>query len=624
MLTRLEFDELVQNLERRYENRPRSLQHSIITWMSLGCAFLALALIVSVAALYFLISLYLTTREDLVALLFFGFFPGYIAWSILRGLLVMTPSPKGVEARQEEYTKLFEMIHEIAGKAGGIHFHKVLISDDFNAAVCQRRLFIIGPRRRFLLLGLPLMDSLAPEELRAVIAHEFHHLSPSHTRAARWIYGVRSRWEMAAEALSRDQAIGARFFQKFVHWVWPQIHARIAILQRQMEYECDAFSSEVTHPITVGNALLRNHFADSRVGEKFWNRIERRSQSDAEPPKSVFHELEQFLKDPVDSGEYARWLEKALKFVEGTSDSHPTLKRRLDAVGASYSPYDLPLLKERASEFYLGLPAVERIRNELNRLWFEAVQCEWSQTYQGCVNLQESISNPQGPQNTRDTKWNTLVLKVAKEGFSTMKPELFSWISEHPDDTEAKYLIGSDLVSSGDVSGVPLLEEVIRYRADLSLDCFGLLEQYYQSQGDIAAAREIRRRSDQFEVEAKTAAAERQIIHPSDVPLPHQLRSEDLDNIRHLLEQHPEIQQAWLFRLKYRTFPDWPHYTMIVKMKLPRFKLVITPPITRIFGNLYQHLIMNGSLLLVDSKTWKRRGTPLPDHLDTLIYEKKK
>src|SRR5436190_1858633 len=58
---------------------------------------------------------------------------------------------------------------------------RVLLTADFNASVQQvPRLGLFGWSRRYLLIGLPLLEVLSREELRVVLAHEFAHLSAEH------------------------------------------------------------------------------------------------------------------------------------------------------------------------------------------------------------------------------------------------------------------------------------------------------------------------------------------------------------------------------------------------------------------------------------------------------------
>ena len=71
----------------------------------------------------------------------------------------------------------------------------MLLTGDFNAAIVQHPRFgIFGGTRNYLMLGLPLMQSLSPAEFQAVVAHEFGHLWGAHGRFGAWIYRLRTGW----------------------------------------------------------------------------------------------------------------------------------------------------------------------------------------------------------------------------------------------------------------------------------------------------------------------------------------------------------------------------------------------------------------------------------------------
>lgn len=53
------------------------------------------------------------------------------------------------------------------------------------------RLGVLGWHVNYLILGLPLMQAVSPEQFRAIVAHELGHLSRNHSRFAGWIYRVR-------------------------------------------------------------------------------------------------------------------------------------------------------------------------------------------------------------------------------------------------------------------------------------------------------------------------------------------------------------------------------------------------------------------------------------------------
>ena len=73
---------------------------------------------------------------------------------------------------------LFAALDGMRQQLKGPRFHHVLLVGDLNAGVIQRpRLGVFGWPSNYLLLGLPLLEALSPQEALAVVAHEYGHLA---------------------------------------------------------------------------------------------------------------------------------------------------------------------------------------------------------------------------------------------------------------------------------------------------------------------------------------------------------------------------------------------------------------------------------------------------------------
>ena len=83
-------------------------------------------------------------------------------------------------------------------------FDEVLVSMDFNAGVREvPRLGVFGWPRTVLEIGLPLSSVLSAEELRAVLAHEFVHLSARHGRSGHRLYRLHRTWGNLIEQMQK-------------------------------------------------------------------------------------------------------------------------------------------------------------------------------------------------------------------------------------------------------------------------------------------------------------------------------------------------------------------------------------------------------------------------------------
>ena len=129
--------------------------------------------------------------------------------------------------------KLFELIDEVCSQVDGPRLHNVLLTEDFNAGIVQTpRLGPFGWQRNHLLIGLPLLQALSPAEFRAVLGHEYGHLSGNHGRFSGWIYRVRQTWTQLLTTLHEQRRHFSFIFEWFLDWYAPFFNAYSFVLAR--------------------------------------------------------------------------------------------------------------------------------------------------------------------------------------------------------------------------------------------------------------------------------------------------------------------------------------------------------------------------------------------------------
>ena len=307
--------------------------------------------------------------------------------AVLRPLWVRIDAPEGFEVHRAGTGRLFTLLDSVSKELRCPRFHHVIMTNDYNAAVFQvPRLGVLGWQRNFLIVGLPLMQSLSPEQFRAVMAHEFAHLSGNHSRFACWIYRVRKSWEQALERLQAQQQFGAFLFLKFFQWYAPYFNACTFVLARSNEYEADACAARLAGVETCARALMNVKIHSRLIDETFWPAVHRLAGREAVPAVGVFAQLGDLLRSGPRPATTIKWLHQSLLVETSTADTHPCLRDRLRAIG--FAPVDGPLesvappppVSASAAEQLLGsaLPACLRA---LEMRWENGVRHQWRERY---------------------------------------------------------------------------------------------------------------------------------------------------------------------------------------------------------------------------------------------------
>ncbi len=225
---------------------------------------------------------------------------------VLRSLFVRFPEPEGMTLERGLAVPLFREIDRLRSTLKVPSFHRVILTDDFNAAVAQvPRLGIFGWQKNYLLLGLPLMLSLSQDQFRAVLAHEMGHVSGAQGRFDVWVYRINQTWFQMLHAFEQEDHNGGAVFETFFEWYAPYFWANSFSLLRAGEYEADKVGARAVGAKTMADALV--------TCELTMYRMMHRGAVEARDPQ--------------------RWLNDAASRPDTWDDEHPSLANRLRALG---------------------------------------------------------------------------------------------------------------------------------------------------------------------------------------------------------------------------------------------------------------------------------------------------
>lgn len=149
----------------------------------IGMITATVALIGGLGALAYLspVLLILLVKKKLIFILI------SMLWVMMRSLWVKLEAPKGYEMTSARFPELFKELDSLSAELDSLKIHTVLLTPEMNAAVVQTpRLGVLGWQKNTLFLGLELMLSLTPNQVRGVVAHELGHLSGNHSKFSGW------------------------------------------------------------------------------------------------------------------------------------------------------------------------------------------------------------------------------------------------------------------------------------------------------------------------------------------------------------------------------------------------------------------------------------------------------
>ncbi|MBN3939575.1 MAG: M48 family metalloprotease [Nostoc sp. NMS9] len=568
------FDRLIQKLEVFANKQPHLYKLHVAFLATLGYAYIFLVLAVTLTLLVSIIFGILNAQSisnlSLTGLLFFL----TLAFVLVRSLWVSFPPPTGLPLQPKDVPNLYCLINEISSKLKAPRFHHILLTNDFNAGVVQiPRLGLLGWQQNYLIVGLPLMLALPPEQFRAVLAHELGHLSGNHSRFSGWIYRQRETWYRILKGLQQSgHDLSLLIFQLFLIWYIPFFNAYSFVLARMDEYEADRCAVDLTGEQNTAKALISLEVKSRFLERYFWSSIYKQIQTEIEPPKMTYMDMRQALSQRLHQEITSTYLSEALTEKTNNADTHPCLTDRLKALGyiadtqqelAIFAPIEISAAQE-----FLG-DKLESFIDYFSQNWREKIATPWRQKY---AEFQKSIATlknlnhkSQKQQLTLEEASQRAFLALELEGEEAVIPLLQEIIHRDAYHASANYLLGQILLKKQDATGIEYIEKAIEQDSSIVIGGCQIICYFLKNQGKNQEAKSYQERAENYHKLILKGQKERSSLKINDKFDPHNISEIEVNKLRQQLSHHPQIITAYLVKKNLQYFPEKPLYVLAVK-----------------------------------------------------------
>ena len=563
------FDALVRRLEPESMTSPRLYKARVMLLALLGYAYIGAILALLLGALAVSVWATIHARGGNGGLAKIAILMGFLTWVVGKALWVRFEAPAGRVLRREEAPALFAEAEELRRAVQAPRADVILLTDDYNAAVSQfPRLGIFGFPRNYLIVGLPLLTALPASHVRAVLAHEFAHLSHAHGKFMAWVYRVRRTWYQLMAHFDENPSWFARVFRWFFDWYTPYFGAYTFVLQRRHEYEADRLAAGVVGPVAMAQTLVDLNVRDRFLSERFWPSVWKEVDAREAPPQDVYERMAVSAREPLPAAEAEAWVAAAFRRRTDTDDTHPALRDRVAAlVGGAEpgrSPEDAALratpgFSAPAAAHYFGR-AHRAIAREMSGIWQAAAEMSWEHTRLARSEAREGIAalTAKAAAEPLDVneRWQLADWTEDIDGADAALPMFEAVLRDDPEHASALFSTGRLLLDRRDERGIALIERVMERDEGAVLAGCGLVYNFLANEGRLEEADRYRERGSTRAVLLQDAERERTQITPKDAYLPSELPPETVQELIGQLDRLEHVGRAYLARKVVRHFAD--------------------------------------------------------------------
>ena len=511
----------------------------LVTLILEGYLYLALIIGVFFGALAFL-AWGLLTRRPIVGLLAVAIGAPLVLTTgrAIRALCVAFPEPTGVAVSPAHASTLYSAVEDIRGRLGAPRMHRLLVTDAFNASALQRPRF--GPfwASNTLLIGYPLLATLTPEQVRAVVAHELGHITHAHGWFAAWVHRTRVSWVHLIDALDRDGTTPV-YAHLLFRWYVPRLQAAAAAVSRRQELLADRLAAEVTGSDTAAQALVAIEIGGHVLDRMFWPRVFDRVRHDPHPPRPYSEmgpEIWAQLDDP------AALLAEVLRHETQPFDTHPSLRERLAALR---QPAQIPAPAAFAAADQLLGADKRRVAAALDQDWHSAGAGGWSRRHEELRDRHERLAQlAAAPAPSPEQTFERAEL-TEQEGNEQEALDLYTSAHARGHITAA-LSAGRLLLLRNDPTGVALIDAAMSADPMHVEDGCSAIVEFLQRQGRFADAHPYQVRQSRQATHNRMAAAERTEVTGIDRFSPGSHPELDVAALARALASERAVQRAWL------------------------------------------------------------------------------
>lgn len=578
-----QYTSLIEKLEDYAKENPKGYEWRVAALGALGYGYflglfflfiilpiLLVGLVIAVPQLLWILLKFGIKIVLFLIVALFGFLK--VFWDVLGAFWTKIPAPEGTEIFRADAPKLFEKVEQICEFLKSPRPNHILLIEDFNAAVITVPRFGLFGKKVYLLIGLPLMQAITPEQFEAVLAHEIGHISGKHSRFSTWAYRLKETWGRFVASQEAEGNNLSFLYASFLNWYIPYFNAYSFVLCRRQEREADEFAVQYVGAKPLGEALINLEIKTRHLSQKFWKDVLDEAANDKTPPKELFTRMAMAFRE-TDKIQDLKNLSKAVAINTDYNDSHPSLAERLKTMGY-WQNTDLPSLPSEAIETascrYLG-NLEEKYAVLFNQLWQERVKEEWQNRHDFLLDLQKRLDEldekSKNEELSSDELYEKASLVAEKFGEKKSLPILLDIIEKFPEYANAQYAVGIILLNDDDERGINYIEKAIQIDKTLKMSGCEMIYYFLRSKGRDEEAKKYVLEIEAEEEIVNLANQERSGISPNDNFIEHDFSIETIEKICSKIQYYDEIQTAYLVKKDVQHYSEVPLYVLFFDTK---------------------------------------------------------
>lgn len=262
--------------------------------------------------------------------------------------------PSGLELGKADFPRLFELLQELGDVYGEPRIDRVVLRDRFDIRIIKtpRNGFAFSTTRT-LVIGLPVLLTMSPLDVHALLARRVGQLAGKQSRLNSWLYFLRHMWGEYLVACSRQGQLLAKPVCGFFAWFTPLFRSFSVGIARNSELQADRYALKAINDRDTARGITGQALIDAYLTHWYWPGILQNAKRTGKSETLPHEGMAKIFEDGLSEEEIQAAWKRVEKGRANRNSSMPALMDRLENIG-----YQKPLfpkaLSVTAARFYLG------------------------------------------------------------------------------------------------------------------------------------------------------------------------------------------------------------------------------------------------------------------------------
>jgi len=286
-------------------------------------------------------------------------------------MFVTRPVPAvGFTMPESKIPKVYEVIQKVQSHFKRPVIHRVIISANYELDIVKTPRWMLPVwSGNTLVIGLPLMICLSPEQFEHMLARRIGQYSKKHNMMTNWLYQLNGIWQQYSYIYGKQKSVESVILKLF-YTMYSALYKKFSVYAaRSDEFNADAYAMEMYSHDVICEMITADAFSRWYLEKRFWPAIEKANLENSDVMTQPYRKLNTVIKNNLKTITPEILNKLARDEIIERKNRCPSLQQRLERIGHVKPRMDRGA-GESAADYYLGY-SLNGALNLMDKLWYK-------------------------------------------------------------------------------------------------------------------------------------------------------------------------------------------------------------------------------------------------------------